>query len=436
MEKLLELAASAADQAEVYSLDQRHEAVEFRDAKLHDTKTELRSGVCLRILAGGRLGFAWTRNLVDRQALLDDALASLSGGVEAGFDLPATPAPPALDNYDPAAEGVTTEALLEQGGLVVEELADRTGGEVQVDAGIAVHSFRIANTRGADLSATTSTYHVRFSVSVPGTGARISRIFRAPAVAPFPEELIDEAVWLYAPCERDASPEGGRMKVLFMPNSLYTLTWRLKSGASARSVFEGISPIAERVGERVLSEKITLLDDPRDTAVPQARPFDDEGVACDRFPIFERGVLRGFFTNLDYAAKLGLAPTGHGYRRVMIGSEDPVTRLPVPELAGVTFEPGTSSLRDLVGGMDRGLILEHVLGAHSGNIPNGDYAVGVAPALYVEGGEIVGRVKDAMVSGNVYETLSDVVAVGDTKREEFEARKPPVLCDGVSVACR
>ncbi len=66
--------------------------------------------------------------------------------------------------------------------------------------------------------------------------------------------------------------------------------------------------------------------------------------------------------------------------------------------------------------MDRGLILEGVLGAHSGNIPNGDYSVGVSTGLYVEGGEIRGRVTDTMVTGNVYETLSNVVAVGDTLR--------------------
>lgn len=73
---------------------------------------------------------------------------------------------------------------------------------------------------------------------------------------------------------------------------------------------------------------------------------------------------------------------------------------------------------------------------HSGNIPNGDYSVGVCPALYVEGGEIVGRVRDAMVAGNAWQTLQDVVAVGDTVQPTWGGRAPPILCDGVSVAVR
>lgn len=45
------------------------------------------------------------------------------------------------------------------------------------------------------------------------------------------------------------------------------------------------------------------------------------------------------------------------------------------------------------------------LGAHSGNIPNGDFSIGLSPGLYVENGEIVGHVKDSMVAGNIYEVM-------------------------------
>jgi len=53
-------------------------------------------------------------------------------------------------------------------------------------------------------------------------------------------------------------------------------------------------------------------------------------------------------------------------------------------------------------------------GAHSGNILNGDYSVGLCPGLYVENGEIMGHVKDAMVAGNIFETLKEVIDIEDT----------------------
>ena len=114
---------------------------------------------------------------------------------------------------------------------------------------------------------------------------------------------------------------------------------------------------------------------------------------------------------------------------------DAVTTRPGPALPHLTVVPGEESFDDLVRQIDRGIILESTLGAHSGNIPNGDYSVGVNPALYVENGEIIGRVKEAMVSGNAYETLSQVIAVGREVSTGYGGRMPAILCDDVSVAC-
>jgi PmbA protein len=101
------------------------------------------------------------------------------------------------------------------------------------------------------------------------------------------------------------------------------------------------------------------------------------------------------------------------------------------------MKPGNKSFSQLVKAIDRGIIIDGALGPHSGNIPNGDYSVGVNPGLYVENGEIVGRVKDAMVAGNVYETLKDVMEVGDTLHPSaWGAWVPAILCDNVSVATK
>lgn len=80
----------------------------------------------------------------------------------------------------------------------------------------------------------------------------------------------------------------------------------------------------------------------------------------------------------------------------------------------LTIKPGDTSFADMVKSMEKGLIVEGALGAHSGNIPNGDYSIGADPALYVENGEIVGRAKDVMVAGNIYDTLKHVVALEDS----------------------
>ncbi len=61
--------------------------VRFEDGRLKDVESSMRSGVGLTIIKDGRLGSAYTRNLRDRQELLELALAALAGGVEADYEL-------------------------------------------------------------------------------------------------------------------------------------------------------------------------------------------------------------------------------------------------------------------------------------------------------------------------------------------------------------
>jgi PmbA protein len=432
MERLLTLAKAVSDQAEVYSRDVRRNGVRFDDGKLHDVQTTLQSGVSLRIVKDGKLGFAYTRNLVDREELLENALASLAGGVAADYELPRTEGLPELPTYDPAVEEITSASMVEELTRIADSLRARADGEIRLAAETGVTEVRLANSHGTDLSARTGGFVVGGGLVIPGSGTGFARAHDARRFEPWPGAYLEEVVSLYLASRKDAKPAGGRMKVLFMPMSLIALVWRLQSGTSAKSVYEGISPLAGKVGERIFDAKLTLCDEPRHPEHLEARPFDDEGTPCDRFPLVEDGVLRGFYNSLEYAKKLGVPPTGHGWREAM-WSRDPVAVPPAPFVLNLRCVPGEHSFAELVSMMDRGLILEGTLGAHSGNIPNGDYSVGASPGLYVEDGVIVGRVRDAMVAGNVYDTLRSVAAIGDSPRHSFLGRLPPILCDDVNV---
>ncbi|MBI5882914.1 MAG: TldD/PmbA family protein [Elusimicrobia bacterium] len=435
MEKLLEMAGKAADQAEVFSLDGRSSGAGFENAELHDIKADMACGVSLRVIKDGKLGFAHTRNLRDREELVRNALASLAGGVEAGFTLPSPSVPAALKTADHGIEGRGSPDLVAECGRVAGELKSRTAGEIVAEAWVGEQTLRIANTNGLSASVRTTESGVRAGAIFPGSASGIFRLFRSKGFDRMPQPALDEIVWLFNAGVKEVEPEGGRMKVLFMPDAMLALAWRLMHGASAKSAYEKVSPLAGKAGEKAFSSELSVTNDPLDDSLPGARPFDDEGVPSARFRVVDKGVFQGFYNDLNYSHKLGERPTGHGYRTAMWGG-DPLELKPTPYLAHLRFEPGKKSLRELAAMMDRGIILCDALGPHSGNIPNGDFSVGVAPGLYVEKGEIKGRVKDAMISGNVYGTLKEVVAVGSELCQSFGGLFPPLLCDGVSVACR
>ena len=87
--------------------------------------------------------------------------------------------------------------------------------------------------------------------------------------------------------------------------------------------------------------------------------------------------------------------------------------------------------------MKKGLVIEQLMGAEQGNILGGDFSGNVLLGYKVESGKIVGRVKDTMVSGNVYQILKEGLAIGSEARWVGSFLKtPPLYCPSLSVASK
>jgi len=435
MEKLLEMAGKVCDQAEIYFCDPTASEVMFQKGELHDIESQFQSGIALRIIKDGKLGFSYTKNLINREEFLQNALNSLTGGVQALYDFPHTSSLPSLKTYNEHLGKVTSSSMVENCQRIADVFRKNTDAEIEVVAYKEIQNVRITNTRGTDVQSKIGSNGYWFSLVYPGGGAGISRVYEEKIPFSVSHNILDNLVKMYNASSKVCAISGGKMKVLFMPGSMYTLLWRLHSGASAKSVYEDISPIKNDIGKQIVSENITFYDAPLNDEVPGARSFDDEGVPTKKMNIIEKGILKNFFYDLNYAQKLGVKSTGHGYRSSMWGG-DSITIKPSPDLGHPRIEPGEKSFEELVAMMDKGIILDGVMGAHSGNIPNGDYSVGVSPGLYVEKGEIVGRVKDVMVAGNVYDTLKKVIAVENKLHTCWGGKMPAILCDGISVSSK
>jgi len=434
MEKLLEMAKKVCDQAEIFSIDNKQNVVSFENAKLHEIDTKFQSGVSIRIIKDGKLGFAYTRNLINREELLQNALNSLKGGVAADYEFPLTKNLPMLNTYDNSIENISSNQMVDECQRVCDALK-KTNGEVSSTAYTYYETIRVMNTKGTDVANKSSQFGVYASISYPGSASGIGRVYSEKKFAKMPDDILNETINFYNLSEKEVTAKGGKMKVLFMPNCLYALTWRTNSGTSGKSVYEKISPVASKIGEKIFSDKITIYDDPLDDKYPGARAFDDEGVAVSKTNIIEKGVLKTFYCDLNYAKKLKTKPTGHGYRASQWG-DDIITIKPAPALTYLRFQTGNKSFKDMLKSIDRGIIIEGALGAHSGNIPNGDLSIGANPALYVENGEILGQVKDVMVACNIYELFKNVVDVSDKLFSSYSGYMPAILFDEVSVSTK
>ncbi|OGW37191.1 MAG: Zn-dependent protease [Nitrospirae bacterium RBG_13_39_12] len=429
MEKLLETARKVSDKAEVYSADSWGDSVSFEDAHLKDVQSSMQSGISLRTIKNNTLGFAYTKNLVNREELIKNALDSLKGGVEGFFELPITKDLQSLDTYDPLIETLTNSEIVEECSRVCEFLSRRTEGQINISASRLINNRRLINSSGTDLSLKSSAYILNAQVLYPYSYASLYRTLKSKSFKKAPDEYMEYLINTYNQSMKEVIPEKKKMKVLFLPETVYVLMWRLQSSTSGLSIYQNISPVAEKIGERIFDEKLSIFNEPLDDSLPGARAFDDEGTPCSRFPVIENGVLRNFHYDLYFAQKLKTSPTGHGFK----GS---VSSKPGPSLSHLAILPGNTSFPGLVKSIDQGIIIAGALGAHSGNIPNGDFSIGVSPALYIEKGEIVGNVKDVMVAGNIYDTLKNIVEIENTLHPCFGGKFPSILFDNVNVTIK
>jgi PmbA protein len=148
-----------------------------------------------------------------------------------------------------------------------------------------------------------------------------------------------------------------------------------------------------------------------------------------RLPLIDHGTVRAFAYDLETAARAGTASTGHG-RRTTFGK-------PGISFSNLVIRPGTSDEGALLKEMGHGLIVDELIGVGQGNVISGAFSHPVALAYRVDGGEIVGRVKDAAVAGNAYELLKRIRMVGSAAKWIGGSRLvPPLLLDAVNVAKR
>jgi PmbA protein len=439
MEQLLDMAKKVCDKVELFSVDESTKTVDYLNGKLHDIESKFQSGVSMRVIKDGKLGFAYTKNLLSREDFLQNALNSLQGGVAADFNFSEKSEITQLDTYDAELENLESADMIEECRRVYDKLTEKTKGEALAVSIKQFTTTRVLNSSGIDYTQNDSLYAMVSIDCFPGSGRTgFWRLYQGNKFQKYPDSIIDEMTLLFnGSIQKNISIKGGKMKALFLPNSLVGLIWRLQSGLSAKSIVEQSSPIADKVGQKIFSDKITFCSNPLDDKYTGARAFDDEGVPSQNLTLIEGGILKGFFNDLERAYKLKTTPTGNGYRTSLWGDDDQTALKPMPFIKHVTFQTGKKPLTELIKSINKGIIIESTLGFHSGNIPNGDLSIVASPGMYVENGEIVGRIKNVMVSGNIYDIFRNVVEVGDELYPYFfGGMVPPILFDDINVAVK
>ncbi len=423
-EQLLALALrSGAEAAEVFQSRSLSRPVYFEANRLKQLESAQAEGTALRLWKRGRPGLAVAYGDVEPQALVDRAIAISDLNESEEIEL----SPASKQIYPDVGDAVTVETLVEWGKQSIELVRDRfpevlCGGGWECEA----ETTRLINSNGLDCGYTDTTLSGYLEVEWVrgddflnvGDGQTERGSLNPDAIA---QQVLRRLEW----AKENTSTPTGRVPILFTSKAADMLWGTVQAALNGKQVIEGASPWSDRLGQQVTSDAITISQQP--TSGPFSCPFDDEGTPTRPITFIDRGVLQLFYTDRTVGKTLGSGTTGNGFRSGL-GS------YPTPGLFNLLIQPGSKSLDQLIATLDNGLILDQMLGSGAGI--SGEFSINVDLGYRVQNGQIVGRVKDTMLSGSVYTALKSLVEMGGDADWNGSCHTPSVIVEGLSITGR
>src|SRR5258706_2412888 len=441
IDRLLESARARVDGADALWRREEQTAVTFESGRLKSAGISEEAGLNLRVLAGGRMGVAGTTAAKpDPGELVTRACASAELGevVELAFPTPSPQSLTPIPTFFDRTANASLAELIRMGRLLVERLA-RPDCQVNVSVQREVADTAVGNTAGA---------RGEYRATGIGVTAEITRIAGDDVLM-----IYDQYVGADMPGDADletlvrsieprltaaltiVTPPDGALPVVFTPAGLAAVVLPLEQALSGKTVLQGSSPLAGKVGETLFDVRLSIIDDPLTPGRPLSRPVDDEGVPSRSNGLVDRGVLGQFVYDLENAARAKTQSTGNGRRGVFGKPQIRYTNVLFRGADGVP--PHTDALGGgLIADIDDGLIVDDLIGVGQGNVISGAFSHPVGLAYRVQRGEVTGRVKDAAVAGNAYDLLKRIGGFGNDGRWLGARWSPSLLLEGVSVARR
>jgi PmbA protein len=234
-----------------------------------------------------------------------------------------------------------------------------------------------------------------------------------------PEEIAKKAVERTVRQLNPRKIQTQTVPVIFEPSMTASLLGFLFACISGMAVYQKVSFLADRLGENIGNENITVIDDGLMPGRLGSRPFDSEGVPSQETAVVVKGRLSSYLCNTYAARKLKLRTTG---------SADGTGVSP----NNFYLVPGSRPPEDIISSLKKGLILIRTIG-HGLNPVTGDISRG-AFGLWVQDGEIAFPVAEITIAGNLERILNQVEIVGNDLEFRTAVCGPTIKVGELTVA--
>ncbi len=425
VDKAIKLGAS---EAEAYYLLNDVFTARMANKKIVEAKGVVDEGLAIRVLtADGGLGFSATGKL-DSESI--DLAIRRAIKVASKRKLKFKYGLPKPEKYSPAKE-VFDKKIAEIDRRKAIELAQRALStaesysdkivNVSGTLNIIKYTIRIVNSNGVEAEdrgtllegviATTAKNGVVESEGYESTMCRFLSDFN-------PEEIGIESAKMAIDGLKAEKVDEGEYTAIFAPRASADIALRVGAFSNPLIAKTTYQFFLGKEGEKVASEKLSVLDDPRMPRGPYSCSIDDEGVPTRTKYLIENGIFKGFYYDSLSAAMEGKSSTGNGFRPAGPAG---FTRLPgklyitepSARPSNLVIKAGSKSPEDIIGEVENGILIRHLHYARVSNPVTGDYTAVLRMGLYrIENGEVKYALKKARILDNIIKMISNVDEVG------------------------
>lgn len=176
-------------------------------------------------------------------------------------------------------------------------------------------------------------------------------------------------------------------------------------GLEADHAEAGLSVYSHKLGEKVASPLITVIDDPTIPHLYGSYVIDDEGVPAERIVLIDRGILKNYLYDRFTAYKYKRKVNGHGRR-------ESFRYIPIPRMSNTFISPGKNKVKEIINSINFGILVKK-MGGGEVNPLTGDFVFEVVEGYLIEKGEIVHPIKGATLVGNGPKVLESIDMVAE-----------------------
>ncbi len=408
--------SQGGDFAEFYLEDGDHSSIVLEDQKIEKVITGINSGAGLRVLFDQRTVYAYSNDLTRTSLMhLADVVSQAVRGSgadqeislnpqESAVELPVQKDPGSVEprikvalvrSADAAARGL--DARIGQSRVIIRDsrknvLMANSWGEMAEDSRVSVMAMIQVVARAGD----------QIQTGIETLGGSVGyELFDTDSLERAATRAASRAVRMLT-----ASPApAGRMPVILSSEAGGTMIHEaVGHGLEADLAQQRLSVYSGRVGDRIASKAVSVVDDSTLTGKRGSFRFDDEGTPSQRTVLIDKGILKAYMYDRLTALKDGVSSSGNGRR-------ESYRSRPIPRMTNTLILPGTEDPNAILGSTPTGLYVVRMGGGQVNTI-NGDFVFEVSEGYRIENGRIGEPVRGATLTGNGPEVLMQIDRVG------------------------